>query len=97
MAFAAITRATAHMLTWLYSHPAEEIAAAVASYFPDTPADILVSALRRYRDAGLWAREATMSHEGFSRLAESLHSGGFIARLPSYDACVEQSLNGSQP
>lgn len=92
-AFAAITHATTKMLQWLYSHPAEELAAAVTSFFPDVAPEHLASSLRRYRDAGLWAREPTMSREGFVRLGDSLHSGGFIARKPSYEACVEQSLS----
>jgi NitT/TauT family transport system substrate-binding protein len=92
-AFAAIARATAKMLQWLDACAIEELSAATASFFPDVPADILTSSLRRYRDAGLWAREPTMSREVFVRLGDSLHSGGFIARKPSYEACVEQSLS----
>ncbi len=34
-----------------------------------------------------------MIPQGFARLAQSLHSGGFIARTPSYDECVEPTLN----
>jgi NitT/TauT family transport system substrate-binding protein len=92
-AFAAITRATAKMLRWLYANPPEQLAAAVAAFFPDVPPDILASSLRRYRDAGLWARDPVMSRQGFVRLAQSLHSGGFISRVPGYDECVEPSLN----
>ena len=32
------------------------------------------------------------AQEGFARLAESLSSGGFIARIPKYEFCVDQSL-----
>jgi NitT/TauT family transport system substrate-binding protein len=92
-AFAAMTRALARTLQWLYTNPPEEFASAVTSFFPDVPPDILASSLRRYRDAGLWAREPLMSRQGFVRLAQSLHSGGFISRLPVYDECVEPSLN----
>ncbi len=92
-AFAAIARATAKMQQWLYSHPPEELVAAVTSFFPDVAPDILASSLRRYRDAGLWARQPAMSREGFGRLGQSLHSGGFIARLPSYDDYVDQSFD----
>ena len=49
------------------------------------------------RDAGLWSRETRMIPQGFARLAQSLHSGGFIARMPGYDECVEPTLNGIQP
>jgi NitT/TauT family transport system substrate-binding protein len=91
-AIAAMTRATAKMEQWLYSHPAEELADATASFFPSVPRDILVSSLRRYRDAGLWARDPAMSREGFDRLAQSLHSGAFIRQMASYDACVEMGI-----
>jgi NitT/TauT family transport system substrate-binding protein len=96
-AFAAMTRATGKMLRWLYVNPPEKLAAAVQSFFPDVPSDILASSLRRYRDAGLWSRETAMIPQGFSRLAQSLHSGGFISRLPSYKECVEKSLNAVWP
>ena len=95
--FAAMTRATANMLDWLYANPAEELASAVASFFPDVPNDILASSLRRYKDAGLWSRETRMIPQGFARLAQSLHSGGFIARMPGYHECVEPHLNDIRP
>jgi hypothetical protein len=34
-----------------------------------------------------------MIPEGFARLGQSLHSGGFITRMPGYDECVEPALN----
>jgi NitT/TauT family transport system substrate-binding protein len=95
--FSAMTRATAKMLAWVYANPADELATAVASFFPDVPKAILASSLSRYRDAGLWSRETSMKPQGFTRLAQSLHSGGFIARLPRYDECVELELNAISP
>ncbi|HEX5508241.1 MAG TPA: ABC transporter substrate-binding protein [Pseudolabrys sp.] len=95
--FAAMTRATARMLAWLYSNPPEELARAVARFFPDLPAEALVASLRRYRDAGLWSRETRMNPQGFARLAQSLQSGGFIGRAPAYDECVEPFLNDIRP
>jgi NitT/TauT family transport system substrate-binding protein len=95
--FAAMTRATGKMLAWLYANPAEDLAKAVATFFPDVPAAILASSLRRYKDAALWSRETRMIPQGFARLAQSLHSGGFITRMPGYDECVEPTLNGIRP
>ncbi len=91
--FAAMTRATGKMLEWLYANPASELAAAVAPFFPDVPKDILARSLDRYKQAGLWSRETKMNPQGFGRLAQSLHSGGFIARMPGYDDCVQPILN----
>src|SRR5262249_3320050 len=96
-AFAAMTRATAKMLAWLQANPADELAKAVAKFFPDVSADVLLNSLRRYKDAGLWSRETKLIPKGFERLAQSLHSGGFIGRVPSYDECVELNLNEVRP
>ena len=95
--FSAMTRATAKMLAWVYANPADELATAVTSFFPDVPKEILASSLSRYRDAGLWSRDTRMIPQGFERLAQSLHSGGFIARMPGYDECVEPTLNDIRP
>ena len=95
--FAAMTRATAKMLAWLYANPAEELARAVARFFPDVAPDILTKSLGRYRAAGLWSHETKLTEQGFARLVQSLHSGKFIGRMPSYDECVEPTLNGIKP
>jgi NitT/TauT family transport system substrate-binding protein len=91
-AFLAMLRAVRRMQEWLAAHGGDALADVVAPYYQDIPPDILASALRRYGDAGIWASDPAMSREGFSRLAESLVSGGFLPRMPSYDDCVEQSL-----
>jgi NitT/TauT family transport system substrate-binding protein len=92
VAFAAMVRAVRHMQSWLRDHGAEELADVVAPFYPDVPSDLLASALRRYRDAGLWAGRPEVSREGFARLAESLHSGSFVSRVHAYEDCVDQSL-----
>jgi hypothetical protein len=81
-----------HMESWLADHGAEELTEAVAPFYPEVPRDLLASALRRYHDAGLWARHPEVSREGFAQLAASLKSGGFITRSYAYDDCVDQSL-----
>ena len=91
-AFVAMVRAVRHMQAWLVDHGAEELAAVVAPFYPSVASDILANSLRRYHDAGLWARSPEVSREGFARLAASLLSGGFISRLHAYEDCVDQSL-----
>jgi NitT/TauT family transport system substrate-binding protein len=91
-AFANMTRAIQHMQRWLIEHSAEELAEVTARFFPDIARDILVSSLRRYQQAGIWARTPDVSRQGFARLGESLLSGGFISRMPIYEDCVDQSL-----
>ena len=91
-AFAAVVRATRRTLTWVAEHSAEELADAVGPFYRDLAHDILASSLRRYKEAGLWARTPEISRQGFMRLADSLKSGGFISRTHTYEDCVEQSL-----
>jgi NitT/TauT family transport system substrate-binding protein len=89
--FLAMTRALAKMEQWLYAHSADELADAVAAFFPSVPREILVRSLRRYRDAGLWARDPTVSKQGFDRLASSFLSGGSLSRPPVYEDCVVEA------
>jgi NitT/TauT family transport system substrate-binding protein len=91
-AFTAMVRAVRRMEAWLQEHGPDELAAAVAPFYPSLASELLVSALRRYHQAGLWATRPEVSHQGFARLATSLLSGGFVSRLHSYDECVDQSL-----
>jgi NitT/TauT family transport system substrate-binding protein len=91
-AFVAMVRAVRGMQSWLSDHSAEELAAVVAQFYPDVASDLLTNSLRRYRDAGLWARSPEVSREGFARLSASLLSGGFISRIHAYEDCVDQSL-----
>lgn len=92
-AFEAMVRATRRTLTWVAEHSADQLADAVVSYYPHVPREILASSYRRYRDAGLWSRTPEVSRQGFTRLAESLKSGGFISGSHAYEDCVEQSLS----
>ena len=87
-----MVRAVRRMQSWLGDHGCEELAAVVAPFYPDVASDLLESSLRRYHEAGLWARSPEVSREGFERLAAGLLSGGFIARKPRYEDCVDQSL-----
>lgn len=87
-AFASMTRAVARTQAWLSNNPAGDLARAVGPFFPSIPADGLARAFARYMQAGVWADDTGVSREGFSRLAMSLRSGGFISSLPDYDACV---------
>jgi NitT/TauT family transport system substrate-binding protein len=91
-AFMGMTRAIRRMQAWLTQHGAEELAGITVPFFPDIAPNILVSSLRGYGQAGIWARSPDVSRQGFTRLGESLLSGGFISRMPTYEDCVDQSL-----
>jgi NitT/TauT family transport system substrate-binding protein len=91
-AFIKMARAIRRVQDWLAVHSAEELAEIVQSFFPDVMPQILVKSLRRYEQTGIWRCIPGGSRKGFTRLAESLVSGRFIARMPTYESCVDQSL-----
>jgi len=91
MAFAGIARALANTLQWITRHRTDELAEVTGPFFPSVPRTILASALERYRQAGVWSGGSAVSRQGFARLAESLLSGAFISRLPSYEDCVKET------
>ena len=91
-AFTAMVRAVRHMQSWLADNGPDALAATVASFYPDVAPDILASALRRYHEAGVWARSTDVSREGFARLAAALRSGGFVTRLHRYEECVDPDV-----
>jgi len=92
-AFDAMVRATRRTLSWVAEHNGVELADAVAPYYPHVARELLAGSLERYHDAGLWARTPDVSRQGFTRLADSLKSGGFISRSHVYEDCVDQSFN----
>ena len=87
-AFAAMTRAVEQMQGWLLSHSADDLATTVTPYFGHVPREDLVSAFTKYKVANLWADTTPIARAGFERLAVSLHSGGFISKVPAYEDCV---------
>ena len=87
-----MSRAIQRMQKWLAEHSAEELAEITIPFFPEIARDIFLSCLRRYRRDCIWALNPEVSRKGFARLADSLLSGGFISRAPTYDDCVDQSL-----
>ena len=62
---------------------------ALQPYFAQLELDALTSAIDRYRQNQVWATTPEMSRAGFDRLANSLHSGGFIRTRILYDSCVK--------
>ena len=87
-AFAAMIRATARMQSWLGTHDAAELAATAAPFFPHVPPALFLTALQRYKQAGVWADTPVISRAGFARLGQSIQSGGFVRSLPAYENCI---------
>jgi NitT/TauT family transport system substrate-binding protein len=87
-----MTRAMARVLRWIAATPGDEIALAVAEFFPDVPHGIFAAAMDRYRALGLYAVDPVLRREGFERLQAAMRSGGALDRAVPFEVCVDNSL-----
>jgi len=87
-----MTRAMYRTQKWLYSHAADETAAAVAGFFPDVSRAILAACVDRYLALGIWGRNPRLPRDGFVRLHDAMLSGGLIKKRVSYETCVDTAF-----
>lgn len=87
-----MVRAIGKTLQWINAAPAEEIAAAIASFFPALDRGLLARALERYRSQRVWGHDPALPKDGFDRLGRSLVSSGFIRRPPDFAECVDNRV-----
>jgi NitT/TauT family transport system substrate-binding protein len=71
---AAMSEATDFVL----DEPSEEVAAALASYFPDSSPELLAASIERYREAEVWAEEAAVDEAQFDHLLDIMVAGGVL-------------------
>ena len=88
----AMTRAIHRTQKWLHASGAETVAGAIAGFFPDLDADVLVACVARYKSLGLWGRDPFLPEDGFERLKAACLSGGLIRRGADYRDCIDNSL-----
>jgi len=87
-----MVRAIHRALKWVARVDGPAIAAAVAEFFPEVPAEILAAAYTRYKALGIWNRDPLMRREGYDRLLAGLVSGGFVTPGTPFEVAVENSL-----
>jgi NitT/TauT family transport system substrate-binding protein len=92
-AFHAMTTALGRTLNWVATAAPPDIAAAVAVYFPDLPAELLAASIASCKTAGLWATDTALTCEGFERLRTCMLSAGAITHGAAFDDCVDNSLS----
>ncbi|MES2712087.1 MAG: ABC transporter substrate-binding protein [Pseudomonadota bacterium] len=90
--FQAMIRAIADSLAWIYATDADEIAATVASYFPNVEQPMLAKALSRYQAKRLWSETPHFPRDAFTRLRDSMATAGQLPRLPSFEECVDEAI-----
>jgi NitT/TauT family transport system substrate-binding protein len=88
-AFIRLQHALRKVQDWIAANGPAALAETVSPFFPDIPAAIFSEAIERYAGDGIWASSPPVSRSGFDRLAHSLHAGGFVSRLMTYEECVD--------
>lgn len=89
---AAMVRAMVRSLRWIAATPGSEVARALASFFPDVPANIYAAAIDRYKISGVYGSDPITRREGVDRLAAAMRSGGALDRDIPFEKIVDNSL-----
>ncbi len=88
----AFTNAVYKGQKWVSEHSPEEIAAAIASFFPDTDMDLLVSSCARHKEIEAFAATPVMKEEAFSRLQDVIEQAGELKQRADFSALVDNSF-----
>ncbi len=77
-----LTTAVAEARLWMRTHSDEQVAAAVAPYFPGMSEETTVSVMRRYRETGapIFSRSPVIDAEGLAKLQDVMVAGGVLSR-----------------
>ena len=76
---------------WLAAY-AEEVAQAVAEFFPDTSLDLLTASVASYRAIDAWNTDPVMSEESFNRLQTVMTQAGELTKTADYDKVVNNTF-----
>ncbi len=73
---------------WVDTHSPEEIAQAIKSQFPDQSDEILVSAIKNYKDQNTWKKDPLLKEEDFYLLQQIIKDAGELDKTAPYDKVV---------
>ncbi len=82
------TRAIQKGLDYVYTHSDEEVANAIASYFPDTEIEDLIKIVKRYRDNDSWFKTTMITEEDYKHIEEIMKNAGELTENAPYDKLV---------
>jgi NitT/TauT family transport system substrate-binding protein len=87
-----LTNAIAKAQAWMAKSSDEQVAKAMASYFPAVPLDESAAVIKRYRATGVpvYSESTVISREGLAKMQELMVTGGILpsGKIVSYDAIV---------
>ncbi|MBR5523765.1 MAG: ABC transporter substrate-binding protein [Clostridia bacterium] len=77
---------------WVATHTAEEVAQAVAEFFPDTTMELLVSSVESYRAIEAWNTDPFMTEDSFNRLQTVMTEAGELTKTADYHKVVNNTF-----
>ncbi len=86
------TRAIYKAQQWVESHSAEEIAEAIKGQFPDTPQELLISSIDRYKSQGSYASDPILGEEEWYHLQDIMEEAGELPARIDYETLVNTSI-----
>jgi len=73
---------------WVASHTPEEIAMAIKLQFPDENDQILVSAVKRYKEQNSWKKDPVLTQKYFYLLQQIMKDAGELDKIAPYEKVV---------
>lgn len=73
---------------WVASHTPEEIAKAIKPQFPDEKDEILVSAVKRYKEQNTWKIDPILNEKDFYLLQQIIKDAGELNKIAPYEKVV---------
>ncbi|WP_066063261.1 ABC transporter substrate-binding protein [Neobacillus soli] len=86
------TRAIYKAQQWVQSHSAEEIAKAVAPYFPDTDPEIMKTVVERYKSQGSFATDPILDEEEWTNLQNIMKEAGELPKKVDHKTLVNTEI-----
>jgi len=77
---------------WVDSHTPEEIGKAIKPQFPDENDEILVSAVKRYKDQNSWKKDPILTENDFYLLQQIMKEAGELNEIAPYEKVVTKEF-----
>lgn len=77
---------------WMAEHSTEEVASAIAQYFPNTDTSLIITVLNRYKDIDVWSSTPYLTEDGFDLLQTIIQDAGELKQKAPYDKIINNNF-----
>ncbi|HZK83297.1 MAG TPA: ABC transporter substrate-binding protein [Desulfosporosinus sp.] len=78
--------------SWVTNHTPEEIAKAIKPQFPEEQDEILVSAVKRYKEQNSWKTDPVLNEKDFYLLQKIIKDAGELNKIAPYEKVVTKQF-----